>query len=133
MGKPGKKSQKKKFSLKERIISFGYAFHGMGTLLSEHNARIHLLILVFVVGAGIVFRISGSEWMAVLFVAGLVLVSECFNTAVEYLSDQISDEPNENIRKAKDVAAAGVLIAAIISVITGLIIFIPEILRHLRG
>ena len=55
--------------------------------------------------------------MAILFVSGLVFVSECFNTAVEYLSDQITDEENENIRKAKDVAAAGVLISAIISVI----------------
>lgn len=131
MGKPGKRNQKKKFSLKERIKSFSDAFHGMGTLLiSEHNARIHLLILVIVIGAGFIFRISGSDWMAILFVAGLVFVSECFNTAVEYLSDLITEETNDNIRKAKDVAAAGVLISALISVITGLIIFIPEIFRH---
>jgi diacylglycerol kinase len=117
--------------LKARIRSFRDAFHGIGALLIyEHNARIHLVILIMVIVAGLLFRISGSDWMAILFVAGLVFVSECFNTAIEYLSDQISGQQNENIRKAKDVAAAGVLIAALISVITGLIIFIPEILLH---
>jgi diacylglycerol kinase (ATP) len=131
MGKTGKTYQRKNFSLKARIRSFRDAFHGIGALLIyEHNARIHLVILIMVIAAGLIFRISGSDWMAILFVAGLVFVSECFNTAIEYLSDQISGQQNENIRKAKDVAAAGVLIAALISVITGLIIFIPEILLH---
>ena len=131
MGKTGKTYQRKNFSFKARFRSFRYAFHGIRTLLIyEHNARIHLVILVIVIVAGLIFRIPGSDWMAILVVAGLVFVSECFNSAIEYLSDQITDEQNENIRKAKDVAAAGVLISAIISVITGLIIFTPEILKH---
>jgi len=131
MGKTGKRYQRKDFSFKARIRSFRDAFHGIRTLLIyEHNARIHLIILIVIIAAGLFFRISGSGWMAILFVAGLVFVSECFNTAIEYLSDQITDEQNENIRKAKDVAAAGVLLAAVISVITGLIIFVPEILSH---
>jgi diacylglycerol kinase (ATP) len=95
----------------------------------EHNARIHLFILVIVVIAGIIFRISGTDWLAIIIVSGLVFASECFNTAVEYLSDLITDEENELIRKAKDVAAAGVLISATAAVTAGLIIFIPEIIR----
>jgi diacylglycerol kinase len=133
MAKSREKFQKKRFSLKRRIQSFSDAFHGIGTLLIyEHNSRIHLVVLAVVIGAGIFFRISGSEWIAILFVTGLVFASECFNSAVEYLSDLISEERNDTIRKAKDVAAAGVLIAAVISVITGMIIFIPEILRYIR-
>jgi diacylglycerol kinase len=125
--------KKKNFSLVERFNSFVAAFHGILTLLRyEHNARIHLFILVIVIIAGILFRISGTGWLAILFVSGLVFTSECFNTAVEYLSDLITDKQNENIRRAKDVAAAGVLISASISAITGLIIFIPEIIKLLR-
>jgi diacylglycerol kinase len=123
----------KKFSLTDRIKSLRTAIHGIGTLLRyEHNARIHLFILVIVIIAGILLRISATEWLAILFVSGLVFISECFNTAVEYLSDLITDKLNENIRRAKDVAAAGVLISAIISVVTGLVIFIPEICRLIR-
>ena len=129
-----KEFQKKDFRLTSRLKSFRPAFHGIGTLLRyEHNARIHLFILIIVIVAGILLRISATDWLAILFVSGLVFASECFNTAVEYLSDLITDEQNENIRRAKDVAAAGVLIAAAVSVITGFIIFIPEILKLLKG
>lgn len=130
MTSTGKEYQNRKFSLTERSESFRNALRGTWTLLKyEHNARIHLFILVVVIIAGILLDISGSDWMAILFVSGLVFASECFNTAIEYLSDQITGEQNENIRKAKDVAAAGVLISAIISVLTGAIIFLPEIFR----
>jgi diacylglycerol kinase len=133
MGRVDGTYNNKNFSVNERVKSFRAAFHGIVTLLMyEHNARIHLLILVIVIIAGILFRISGAEWLAILFVSGLVFASECFNSAVEYLSDLITDKQNENIRKAKDVAAAGVLISALISAITGLIIFIPEIIKLLR-
>jgi diacylglycerol kinase len=130
MNRAAKENNNQKFSIAERLESFTDAFRGTVTLFRyEHNARIHLVILVVVVIAGFLLDISGRDWLAILFVTGLVFASECFNTAVEYLSDQIMDEQNENIRKAKDVAAAGVLISAIISVLTGAIIFLPEILR----
>lgn len=133
MGRSDKKYQVKDFSLAVRLKSFRDAFRGIGTLLRyEHNARIHLVILIVVIIAGIFLRISRSDWMAILFVSGLVFVSECFNTAVEYVSDLITESQNENIRRAKDVAAAGVLISALISVVTGVIIFLPEILSLIR-
>ncbi len=134
MRRKGKEFQKKDFRLTSRLKSFSPAFHGISTLLRyEHNARIHLVILIIIIAAGILLRISATDWLAILFVSGLVFASECFNTAVEYLSDLITDEQNENIRMAKDVAAAGVLIATAVSVITGFIIFIPEILKLLKG
>lgn len=129
MSKSEKVGQKNNFRLKNRLKSFRYAFNGIGDLLRyEHNARIHLVILMIVVITGLCLGITGYSWMAIMFVAGLVFVSECFNTAIEYISDEITGEPNENIRRAKDVAAAGVLISAIISVITGLVIFLPEVI-----
>ena len=125
--------KKKNFRVAERLKSFKAAFHGIGVLIKyEHNARIHFFIFVFVIITGILFRITGTEWLALLFVSGLVFAGECFNTAIEYLSDLITDKQNENIRRAKDVAAAGVLITAAISAITGLIIFIPKIIKFLR-
>ena len=122
--------QKISLSLSARLKSFKHAFNGLITLLKvEHNARIHLFILVIVIIAGIFLRISATDWIAILLVSGLVFVSECFNTAVEYMSDLITKEQNENIKKAKDIAAAGVLISAIISVVIGLLVFLPEICR----
>ncbi len=128
--KASDKSKMKQSSIKDLPGSFRNAFCGIKVLIkSEYNARIHLIILILVVIAGIVLKISPAHWIAVVLVSGLVIVSECFNTAVEYLSDAVAPEVNPMICKAKDVAAAGVLVSALVAVIIGLIIFIPAILR----
>ncbi len=118
----------------DRLKSFGNAFRGLASLLRyEHNARIHLAILLTVIVAGILLRIQLNDWMAILLASGLVFISECFNTAIENLADLITESRNEYIRRAKDVAAAGVMLSAIISVAVGLIIFIPAVLKLIRG
>jgi len=123
-------SKKKQSSLKDLPDSFRNAFSGIIVLIkSEYNAGFHLVVLVMVVIAGIVLKISTAHWIAIVLVSGLVIASECFNTAIEYLSDAVTPEANLMIGKAKDVAAAGVLVSAITAAITGLIIFIPAIVR----
>ena len=118
------------FILKERLRSFGNAFRGMGLLLKhEHNFRIHLFILAIIIIAGALFRIEPGEWIAIALASGLVLTAEGLNSAIEYLSDRVSPGIDEQIGKAKDTAAAGVLISAIIAIITGAIIFLPHIIR----
>lgn len=120
----------RKFSIKERINSFKYAFNGFKYLLKdEHNARIHLLITIFVILLSIYFRISNQEWIMICFAIGLVFVSEILNTAIEKLADKISTEFDINIKKAKDLGAAAVLFSAIIAVIIGALIFVPYILN----
>jgi diacylglycerol kinase len=120
----------KKFSVAERLKSFRFAVNGIYELIRYgHNFRIHLVILFAVIPAGIILRISITEWLAIVFVSALVLVSEGFNTSLEHLSDAISTESNEKLRRAKDVAAAAVLISALAAVITGLMIFVPELIE----
>ncbi len=64
-------------------------------------------------------------WLAVA-IAG-VWVAELLNTAIEHLGDAITDQTNELIRNAKDLAAAAVLIASIAAVVIGLCVFIPHL------
>jgi diacylglycerol kinase len=124
------KGRENKFSLSERLKSFKYAFNGIIELIRyEHNFRIHLVILLTVILAGIILGISLTEWMAILSVSSLVLISESFNTSLEHLSDAVSPATNEKIRKAKDIAAAAVLISAIAAIIAGLIIFVPKLFK----
>ena len=124
------KAKGRKFSFADRIRSFRYAFRGVFELISmEHNFRIHLTVLIIIIAAGIFFRIGLTSWFAIILVSALVLVSESFNTSVEKLADVLNPEPDERIRKAKDIAAAAVLISAIAAVITGLLIFGPHLLK----
>lgn len=120
------------FSSKGIRDSFRHAFTGIAILLrSERNARIHFVILVLVIAAGIILNISAVQWIAVALAAGLVIAAESFNTAIEILCDSVKPEYNNGIRKVKDLSAAGVLVSAIAAAAAGLFVFIPAILRIL--
>jgi diacylglycerol kinase len=114
--------------LRKRIESFGYAFKGIATLFtSQPNARIHALVLSLVVLAGFFFKIDRTEWLTIVLIAALVLSAEAMNTAIEFVVDLVSPDYHLLAGKAKDVAAAAVLLAAFGAVIIGLMIFLPKI------
>lgn len=58
----------------------------------------------------------------------LVFASEALNTALEYLTDLVSPDYHPLAGKAKDAAAAAVLVVAAAAFAVGLIIFLPKIL-----
>ncbi len=116
-----------------RKNSFRNAFNGLGAIiLGQVNFRIHLAILAVVFIAGLILNISITDWTAIIIVAGLVLAAECFNTALEYLGDAFTKEDNPFIGKAKDVAAAGVLLSSVTAAAVGLIVFVPALLKFLK-
>lgn len=122
-------SDNEPFSFQKRIKSFTYAFRGIMRLVNkEHNARIHLVALVGVVIAGLVFRIGIVDWMAVVFASGMVFVSELFNTAIEKLGDEVDLKWNEHIGQVKDYAAGAVLVSALVAIFIGALVFIPQIM-----
>lgn len=111
------------------IKSFGNAFTGIYDLMrSEQNTRIHLFATVCALIAGILLRISKSEWCIILIVIALVWAAEAFNTAIEKLTDHLFPENNETARFVKDIAAGAVLVCAIAALVCGLIIFIPKLM-----
>lgn len=117
-----------KFSFRNRIRSFSHAFRGITTLIkSEQNARIHLVAALSAIILGFVLKINTSEWISILMVIGLVILAELFNTAIERLADHVEPNRNNLIGQVKDYAAGAVLIAAIVSIIVGGLIFIPKI------
>ena len=120
--------EKKKFSIRRLFRSFSYALRGVRQVIyAEQNARVHTLVLLCVVSAGIYFRLSPMEWIAVALAAGGVFAGETFNTAIEELSDAVSPQYDERIKRVKDFSAGAVLIMAITAAIIGLVIFIPKI------
>lgn len=110
--------------------SFKYAFNGLKIVFrEEHNIRIHLFVSLIVIVCGCIFEISILEWIIICFAIGLVISLEIINSAIENLSDFVSPEFNQLIKKIKDLSAAAVLISAISSVIIGILIFAPKIIH----
>ena len=114
--------------LKKRIKSFGYAFKGIATLFqTQPNARIHLTALIGVIIAGFYFKINTTEWCLIALVSGCVLGLEAANTAIEFVVDLVSPDHHHLAGKAKDVAAAAVLLMAFGAIAVGLLVFLPKI------
>ncbi len=115
-----------KFSIGARLASFRHAASGLRTLLLEqHNCRIHLVATMLVVTLGVFLGISRYDWMALLLSIGLVWTAEALNSALEYLSDAAVPQQHPLIGKAKDSAAAAVLISALLAVAVGWLVFTP--------
>ena len=114
------------------LKSLGHAFAGVsGLFASEANALIHLLFVAAVPVAAFLLNVSATEWCLLILCIGLVLAAEALNTAIERLSDRISQEYSPLIKDAKDLAAGAVLILSCTAAAVGLIIFIPAVCRLL--
>ncbi len=122
------KKGSEKFSFKKRSKSALYALNGLRILfLEEHNSRIHIAIVIVVVTAGFLLKISNTEWLVICILIALVFSLEIINSAIENICDYISPQWNEVIKKVKDLAAAAVFVSSVISVICGAIIFLPKL------
>jgi len=120
--------QNKPFRISDRIRSFGYALEGIILFFrTQHNAWIHLSATAIVIAAGFFYNINTNDWCWITTAIVLVIITEMLNTAIEFMCDSITMERNPQIKKIKDIAAGAVLIAALGSVIIGLVIFIPRI------
>ena len=118
----------KQFSIGCRIKSVGFAIEGIATFFkTQHNAWIHALAAIIVVFAGFVLNVNSNEWCLLTFAIALVIVAEMLNTAIEFLTDLVSPNHNQQAKKVKDVAAGAVLISSIAAVVIGLIVFLPKI------
>lgn len=121
--------KQEKFSIRKRARSFGYAFNGIKMLLrDEHNSRIHVVAMLLAIAFGFILKISTTEWCIIALCCGGVLMAEAMNSAVEAIADLVSPDFHPLIKKAKDVAAAGVLMMAIAAAAAGIIIFLPKLL-----
>src|SRR5262245_23234797 len=107
--------------------SFGYAFEGVVSLFrTQANAWVHLGAAIVAIGLCVALRVSPPEFALVFLAIGLVFAAECANTAIEALCDLASPAYHPLIKRAKDTAAAGVLLSAIISVGVAVVVFLPH-------
>ena len=116
--------------LRGLLRSFGFAFSGVGqTVKGERNMRIHIAFAVFAVVMCAVLRCTPVEWAVIVVIIALVFSAEMINTAIESVVDLVSPDLHPLAKRAKDVAAAAVLVLAIAAVVAGLIIYISAFLR----
>ena len=114
--------------------SFKHAIDGIIYCLKyEHNMIIILIASVFAIIFGFYFNINSYEWLFIIFVCGTISACEMLNSAIEATVDLITTEIHPLAKIAKDTASSATLILCFISLIGGIIIFLPKIMMMIGG
>lgn len=123
------KDNKKKWKNLRFIDSFRYAFKGIQTVFQEErNMRTHVTLGLVVFLISSFLKLQQEEWLWIILSTFLVVIMEVLNTIIENIVDLITEHHYHPLaKKAKDMAAAAVLITASFSVITAIIILLPKI------
>ena len=116
------------------VRSFHFAFAGLAYLFrTQRNARIHGIAGLCACTVAAWLRLDTVRWALLVFTIALVLILEGLNTAVEAAIDLAMPRIHPLAKAAKDLAAGMVLIAAIASVVVGLLVLGPPLWNKFFG
>lgn len=114
----------KQWKSRSTLDSFHNAFEGLYYVFkTQKSMRIQSIMVALVLLAAWGFGVSHIELVILLLTMIMVLVAEVFNTAVECVIDLKVEGYHEKAKVIKDVAAAGVLLCSISSLLIGIMIF----------
>jgi diacylglycerol kinase (ATP) len=114
--------------LRLRARSFRYAFAGWWHVIrTQRNAWIHALFSVAVLALAIFLRLAARDIAVLILTIAVVWTAEFINTAIEAVVDLASPQVHPLAKVGKDVGAAAVLIAALASVVIGLLLMGPPL------
>ena len=117
------------FSIKGIGRSFKNSVRGFHVLLrNEYNLYIQIGLGIGITIVGFFFDLSHVEWAIQTSMIGFVIFSELVNTAIEKTMDLVNPEYDGRVRDIKDLSSGAVLFMVLVSVTTGLFIYLPKIL-----
>lgn len=115
-----------------RAHAFTHAFRGWWFVIrTQHNAWLHAVASTLVMLMAWRLHLSTVEWAVLLLTIALVWTAEFINTALEAVVDLASPNQHPLAKVGKDVGAAAVLIAALTSILVGLLILGPPLWEKL--
>ena len=123
---------------KYKAQKFSKTFYNAGkgfqiVLRSEKNLRIHCIMALLVLTGAYFCNCSATEYCLLIFAIAMVILSEMFNTAIEFTLDAVfHNRYSRMVGMAKDISAGTVMFASAIAVFIGLIIFGKYILLYFK-
>ena len=117
---------------KSRTASLRYALAGWLYMLRyQKNVRIQAVATLLVGVFGLWLGLHPLDWAILIVMITLNWMAEFTNAAIEAVVNLASSEIHPMARVAKDVAAASALLAAVASVIVGVLVMGPPLLERL--
>jgi diacylglycerol kinase (ATP) len=121
------------YFINSRSHAFRHALRGWWYVIrTQRNAWIHALITTLVILLAFWLGLSVRDWAVLLLTVAMVWTAEFINTALEAVVDLASPQHHPLAKVGKDVGAAAVLIAALTSILIGLLILGPPLWEKVR-
>ena len=115
-------------TMRIQAIGWKFAWNGFRYVVkTQFNFRLQLSIAVITLLVAAFLKLSVIEWSLILLCIGTVLTLETVNTAIEVFVNMVQPEYAPTAGLIKDLSAAAVFISAGVSVVIGLIIFLPKV------
>jgi len=112
--------------IKKFFKSVSFAYRGLKYVFRhEKNFQNEAFVGTLVIFAMIYFQVTRMETVALFLVIFGVLILEILNTIMERVVDILKPHVHPYARLIKDLMATTVLLASILAVVAGVIIFIP--------
>ena len=120
--------------IRSRAHSFRNAFTGWWHVIrTQRNAWIHAVVSLCVIILSLWLRLAPLEWAVIVLAIAIVWTAEFINSALEAVVDLASPQHHPLAKVGKDVGAAAVLIAALSSIVIGLLVLGPPLWHRLQG
>lgn len=92
-------------------------------LKSERNFQLEVFALIINLFLIVYFKLNSTDVALILVVCFLVLIAETINTAIEKICDFVEPNFNKKIGLIKDIAAGAVILASLLSIIVGVLVY----------
>lgn len=121
--------------MKKQLLSFWYAIYGiLGALKTEAHLRFHIVAAVFALVFAGICKFSAERFAILTVLIGAVIALELVNTSIEHACNSVTREYNAQIKLAKDLAAAAVLVMAVAALAVAALFFAnAESWNNMRG
>ena len=97
---------------------------------SQRNFQIELIIAIIVVSFACFCKFSATHFCILFIMITMVLSAELINSVIEFSLDAIyKNNYSKLVEMAKDISSGTVLLISITSVIVGIFLFYPYILK----
>jgi diacylglycerol kinase len=133
------KDKKKKFSRENRKTNYSvnrfydsikYSLEGLKYAYThEQSLLLHIFLSIVAITCGILFKITGTQWILLFIMMTVIIVAELINTAIEAVVDMITEEYNPLAKVAKDCGAAAAFVASVLAISVGAYVFVPQIIE----
>ncbi|MCL2305744.1 MAG: diacylglycerol kinase family protein [Planctomycetaceae bacterium] len=109
---------------------FQDAFQGLYQSVQQQSSyKVHFFFAFLVVFTGFLLNLDPVRWSLLVFCIIIVLAGEMLNTSIETLARAITEEYDENIARALNIASGAILVLSLGAATIGFVVFIEAFLR----